>query len=143
MSALSVHPPRATMNGRFSETLDHQMPLSEDEQRILAEIEAHLYESDPQLVQQVAETTVYRHASRMIKWGVLGFVAGLAILVVSFASSLILGFAGFLIMLGSAFLIERNVRRIGKAGLESLTTSMKMSGIRDAIERRRRGSDDG
>lgn len=118
------------------------MPLSEDEQRILQEIEAKLYESDPELVQQVEETTVYRHGARMIKWGVLGFVAGLAILVVSFASSLLIGFIGFLIMLGSAFLVERNVRRVGKAGLQSLASSMKVTSLREAIERRRRGDAD-
>ncbi len=115
------------------------MPLSEDEQRILQEIEAKLYESDPQLVQQVEETTVYRHAARMIKWGVLGFVVGLAVLVGFFAVNLVVGIVGFLIMLGSAFLVERNVRRVGKAGLDSLTSSFKVGGLRDAIERRRRG----
>lgn len=117
------------------------MPLSEDEQRILSEIEAHLYESDPDLVQQVEETTVYRHGARMIKWGVLAFLGGLAILVLSFASSLVLGFVGFLIMLWAAFLIERNVRRVGKAGLQSLASSMKVTSLRDALERRRRGGD--
>lgn len=117
------------------------MPLSEDEQRILQEIEAQLYESDPQLVQQVEETTVYRHGARMIKWGVLAFLAGLALLVAFFASNLALGFAGFLVMLWAAFLIERNVRRVGKAGLQSLTSSMKVTNLRDALERRRRGGD--
>jgi hypothetical protein len=53
------------------------MPLSEDEQRILREIEANLSVTDPKLVQQVSDTTLYRHSSRMIKWAVLGFVAGL------------------------------------------------------------------
>lgn len=120
------------------------MPLSEDEQRILQEIEAQLSESDPRLVQQVEETTVYRHGARMIKWGILGFVLGLAVLVGTFAMSLILGVIGFLIMLGSAFLVERNVRRVGKAGLNSLTSSMKLGGLREAIDRRRRsgGSDE-
>ena len=50
------------------------MPLSEDEQRILQEIEAQFYANDPQLAQQVSETTLYRHASRNIKWAALGFV---------------------------------------------------------------------
>lgn len=117
------------------------MPLSEDEQRILQEIEAHLYESDPALVQQVEETTVYRHGARMIKWGVLLFLGGLALLVLSFASNLLLGFAGFLVMLWAAFLIERSVRRVGKAGLQSLASSMKVTSLRDAFERRRRGGD--
>src|SRR5882762_5287803 len=48
------------------------MPLSEDEQRILQEIEAQFYANDPQLAQQVSETTLYRHASRNIKWAALG-----------------------------------------------------------------------
>ena len=43
------------------------MPLSEDEQRILKEIEANLNETDPRLVQEVSETTLYRHSARAIK----------------------------------------------------------------------------
>lgn len=119
------------------------MPLSEDEQRILQEIEAQLYESDPDLVHQVEETTVYRHGARMIKWGILAFLGGLAILVLFFASNLIVGVIGFFIMLWAAFLIERNVRRVGKAGLQSLASSMKVTTLRDAIDRRRRGGDGG
>jgi hypothetical protein len=101
------------------------MPLSEDEQRILQEIEAQFYANDPQLAQQVSETTLYRHAARSIRWAVFGFVAGFVVLVASFATSLVLGFAGFLAMLACAFVIERNVRKLGRAGLESLTSQMK------------------
>ena len=54
------------------------MPLSEDEQRILREIEENLSATDPKLVQQVSDTTLYRHSARVIKWAVVGFVAGLA-----------------------------------------------------------------
>jgi hypothetical protein len=102
-----------------------EMPLSEDEQRILQEIEAQFYATDPQLAQQVSETTLYRHAARNIKWAALGFVAGFVVLVLSFASSLLIGFAGFLVMLACAFIVERNVRKLGRAGLDSLTASMK------------------
>lgn len=118
------------------------MPLSEDEQKILKEIEEQLFASDPDLVQQVEETTVYRHAARNIKWGVLGFLAGLAILVFFFTGNLFLGFVGFLVMLGCTFVIERNVRRMGRAGLASLTSSMRFSGLRDALQRRRRSGGD-
>src|SRR5438094_536673 len=82
------------------------MPLSEDEQRILQEIEAQFYANDPQLAQQVSETTLYRHATRNIKWAVLGFVVGFLVLLTSFASSLFFGFVGFLAMLGCALLVE-------------------------------------
>ena len=37
------------------------MPLSEDEERILNEIEDQLYETDPDLAREVSETTVYTH----------------------------------------------------------------------------------
>jgi hypothetical protein len=101
------------------------MPLSEDEQRILDQIEAQFYANDPQLAQQVSETTLYRHASRNIKWAALGFVLGFVVLLTSFASNLILGFVGFLAMLVCAFVIVNNVRKMGKAGLESITASVK------------------
>ena len=57
------------------------MPLSEDEQRILTEIENHLYESDPALVREVSETTVYTHAFRNLKWATAGFVLGVVLMV--------------------------------------------------------------
>jgi hypothetical protein len=125
------------------------MPLSEDEQRILQEIEAQFYATDPQLAQQVSETTLYRHAARSIRWAVLGFVAGFVVLVASFASSLILGFAGFLAMLACAFIVERNVRKLGRAGLESLTSQMKSARLKgilgdagDNVRRRFKKGDD-
>ena len=109
------------------------MPLSEDEQRILQEIEAQFYATDPQLAQQVSETTLYRHAARSIRWAVFGFVAGFVVLVASFASSLVLGFAGFLAMLACAFIVERNVRKLGRAGLESLTSQMKGTRLKGVL----------
>ena len=45
------------------------MPLSEDEQRILGEIEANLRASDPALVRQVASTAVYTALARMRESG--------------------------------------------------------------------------
>lgn len=109
------------------------MPLSEDEQRILQEIEAQFYATDPHLAQQVSETTLYRHAARNIKWAVFGFVAGFVLMVLSFASNLLLGFVGFMVMLGCAFVVERNVRKLGRAGLESLTSSMKGNRLRGVL----------
>jgi hypothetical protein len=101
------------------------MPLSEDEQRILKEIEANLIATDPGLAQQVSETTLYRHASRAIRWAVVGFVAGLVLLLLTFTQVLALGVVGFLVMLGCLLVIERNVRKLGKAGMQNLTASMR------------------
>ena len=101
------------------------MPLSEDEQRILRDIEDNLSVTDPKLVQQVSDTTLYRHAARMIRWAVAGFIVGLLILLATFTSVLALGVVGFLIMLFCLLVIERNVRKMGRAGLESLTGSLR------------------
>ena len=104
------------------------MPLSEEEQRILSEIERRFYASDPKTAHQLSTTTLYRHAGRNCKWAAAGFVAGLAILLVSFASSLLLGAAGFLIMLGSAFVFERNLRKMGRASWHEMTEAMRARG---------------
>jgi exosortase/archaeosortase len=109
------------------------MPLSEDEQRILKEIEDNLSETDPRLVQEVSETTLYRHSARAIKWAVVGFVAGLALLLFTFTRVLLLGVLGFLIMLACLLVIERNVRKLGKAGLDSLTSSVRGGALKNVF----------
>jgi hypothetical protein len=107
------------------------VPLSEDEQRILSEIEAKLYESDPGLARDIADTTVYTHAYRNLKWAMLAFVAGLVMLVLTLSVSFLLAFGGFLIMLAAALAVERNARRMGKAGIDQITRSMRAAGLRD------------
>ena len=109
------------------------MPLSEDEQRILSEIESHLYESDPELAREVAETTVYTHAFRNIKWAALGLLLGVVIMIWMLSTSYLLSFGGFLVMLGSLLFLERNARRVGKAGLGQVTQSMKGGGLRNMV----------
>jgi hypothetical protein len=109
------------------------MPLSEDEQRILKEIEENLSATDPKLVQQVSDTTLYRHAARVIKWSAAGFVAGLVLMVLTFTTTLVLGVVGFAIMLGCALAIEHNVRKLGRAGIESLTGSMRSGSIKNML----------
>ena len=109
------------------------MPLSEDEQRILSEIEQQLYQSDPALARDIADTTVYTHAYRNLKWSLLGFVVGLAALILTLGTSYLLAFGGFLVMLVSALAVERNARRLGRAGMQQMTQSMKAAGLKDAF----------
>ena len=107
------------------------MPLSEDEQRILHEIEQQFYERDPAFERGVGKTTLYRHAGRNLKWAALGFLAGFVLLVGSFATSLFLGFVGFAVMLGCAFIFERNLRKMGKAGWKQVTGSLKTTQVKE------------
>ena len=110
------------------------MPLSENEQQILRQIEDDLSATDPKLVQQVSDTTLYRHGARLIKWSAVGFVAGLLLMVFTFTTTLVLGVVGFLVMLGCALAIEQNVRKLGRAGLESLTGSMRNGALKTMLD---------
>jgi len=104
------------------------MPLSDEEQKILKEIEAQLNATDPDLVEQVSRTTLYRHAARMIRWAALGVLAGLVLLILTFADYTLVALIGFLIMLGCLLVIERNVRKLGRHGLQTLTGGWRASG---------------
>ena len=92
------------------------MPLSENEQQVL-QIEEDLSATDPKLVQQVTDTTLYRHRARLIKWSAVGFVAGLLLMVFTFTTTLVLGVVGFVVMLGcrARHRAERAQARPGRA----------------------------
>ena len=77
--------------------------------------------------------TLYRHSARVIKWAVVGFIAGLLLMVFTFTTTLILGVVGFLVMLGCALAIEHNVRKLGRAGMESLTGSMRNGALKNML----------
>jgi hypothetical protein len=106
------------------------VPLSEDEQRILQEIEQQFYEHDPHLAREVGSTTLYRHAGRNLKWSVAGFILGLVV-VVAFLQNLLVAFAGFVIMLGCALIFERNLRKMGRAGWQQMTETMRAGNLRE------------
>jgi hypothetical protein len=111
-----------------------QVPLSEDEQRILHEIERSFYEHDPAFAREVSEKTLYRHAGRNCKWAAFGFVAGLVLLLASFASTPVVGFLAFLLMLGSALVFERNLRKMGRAGWHDVTKTVRDRGFPDVLQ---------
>jgi hypothetical protein len=96
------------------------VPLSEDEQRILAEIEQQFYRDDPDFAQQVGETTLYRHASRNVKWAALGLLVSLVFTLVVF-TKLLLGLVGFGLMVICAGVLFHNLRKMGKAGYDQLS----------------------
>ena len=96
------------------------MPLSEDEERILSEIESQLRETDPQLAHQVSSTTVYTDA----------FVVALGASVLLLSVSYVLAFVGFLGMFAAALFIERSLRRIGRTGLREASQAMRSSSLR-------------
>jgi Protein of unknown function (DUF3040) len=87
------------------------MPLSEHEQRILAEIERRLLEEDPKFAHQVG-SSFRAHLGRRLKLAVVGFVLGLVVVISStFLENVAVGVAGFVIMLASVFVFVRTMRR--------------------------------
>jgi hypothetical protein len=113
---------------------DHGLvPLSEDEQRILFEIEQKLTESDPALAREVGSTTIYTHAFRNMKWATLTFILGVILMIATLSQSFLLAFGGFLVMLASALWFERNARKLGRAGLEQMTRSDRSAGFKDYL----------
>jgi Protein of unknown function (DUF3040) len=87
------------------------MPLSEHEQRILAEIERRLLEEDPKFAHQVG-SSFRAHLGRRLKLAVAGFILGLVVVISStFFENVAIGVAGFVIMLTCVFLFVRTMRR--------------------------------
>jgi len=109
------------------------VPLSEHEQRVLQELEQALYQQDPAIAHRLRSETVYRHAGRYLKWSVLGFVVGLAVMIAFFTTSVAVGFLGVLIMFASLVTFWTNLRRMGKAGLDDIGRSLRAEGIGNAI----------
>lgn len=101
------------------------MPLSENELRVLSEIEKNFYEHDSAFADRMRSETVYRHSGRNLKWAAAGFLIGFVATVATFTTSVYLGLAGFLVMLGCAVVFEENLRRMGKAGWQELTASAR------------------
>ena len=95
------------------------MPLSENEQRILAEIEDRLRREDPQLAKTVGRTSLYTHLARRIRWAGVGFVAGFVMLLF-FGVSTWLAIGGFAVMLVSALLIYRYLKQLTHDQLRSM-----------------------
>src|SRR5262245_13192213 len=106
------------------------MPLSEEEQRILSEIESQLRASDPDLARQVGSTTIYSHALRQLRWGVAAFVASLVLTVLLLTVNFVLAFVGFLAAVGSLVVCERAARRMGRAGIGEAGQALRANGIR-------------
>src|SRR5919206_1427221 len=95
------------------------MPLSDHEQRILEEIERRLAEEDPRLADQVANTSLYSHLARRIRWASVAFLLGFVMLL-AFALSLWVAAAGFATMLLSTLLIYRYLKQMGREQVRAL-----------------------
>ncbi|HXH58184.1 DUF3040 domain-containing protein [Iamia sp.] len=111
------------------------MPLSEDEQRILQQIEQQFYDQDPDLAGEIGRHSVYAHHLRLMKFATVTFILGVVVLVaaLAFEHSFVVAFLGFVVMLGAALWFERSLRKLGRAGVAQLTASMRERGFGDSL----------
>ena len=98
------------------------MPLSEDEQRILRQIEQEL-ESDPTFSERG-----YRVSRRRLIMLSVGLVVGLVLTVAGLTVSFWLAFVAFLGVLGLAVLLEAEIRVIGREKLGNLPINAWLAG---------------
>ena len=105
------------------------MPLSEHEQRILDEIEKRLAEEDPRLVESVSRTSLTTHLIRRIRWSLLVFILGFAMLMLFVLPQFGLWAAvvGFVLMLGSALLVYHYLKQMGRDQLRQLERGGRLS----------------
>ncbi len=106
------------------------MPLSEDEQRILRQIEQEL-EQDPTFSQRG-----YRVSRRRSLLLIFGLIVGLVITIGGLTVNFVVAFGGFVLVLVMAVMLEAELRLLGRERLGELPISAWLSG-------RRSGTPDG
>ena len=95
------------------------MPLNEDEQRILEEIERQFYEEDPELARSVAEASLRSKFKPRRRLAIAGFVLGLVVMLASFTTSVWIAAGGFLVMLASAGWFAMSLRKPHEGGSDT------------------------
>jgi Flp pilus assembly protein TadB len=98
------------------------VPLSEDEQRILRQIEQELA-SDPSFAQRG-----YRVSRRRLVVLSLALVVGLVLTVAGLTVSFLLAFAAFVGVLIVAFLLESEIRVLGREKIGNLPINAWLTG---------------
>lgn len=80
------------------------MPLSEEELRLLEQMERALVAEDPKFASTLRGTRMRQHARRQMIAGIFAFVVGVALLMSGAVLKIIpLGIFGFVVMLASAY----------------------------------------
>lgn len=110
------------------------MPLNEEEQRILAEIERQFHAEHPDSARRFSSTTLQRYLARNCRWAGLGFIVGLVVLFAAFATSWIVGILGFLLMVASAVVLVQNLRRMSRLGIEQMTRTLNNRHLSQTVD---------
>lgn len=110
------------------------MPLSDHEQRLLEQMERALYAEDPKFADSLRKTRRPVVDRKRTVLGIVGALAGLAILLAGVATSVpLIGVVGFLAMVAGAFVTYNGfTTKKTETGAESGTGAMPQSTARPA-----------
>ena len=119
------------------------MPLSDHEQRLLDEIEQALYAEDPKFAAAVRSARTRSRTRRSIGLGVLGVIAGLALVLVGlFTTVIVLSVVGFVLLVGACGFIAQTLRGRDRGtpapASGSAPRAPRHSGLRSRMEDRLR-----
>ena len=117
------------------------MPLSDREQRILAEIEHQLRSEDPRLARTVGTKVSVRSPRGRLRYAALGTLVGLVMLF-GIVVHIAWGLAGFVLMLVSAVYAGNLLKSLGADRADGLSGQLKGGWGRYVDGRRRPPSDD-
>lgn len=113
------------------------VPLSEQEQRMLEQIERALYAEDPKFAHAVRSTNPQVHYKRRIVKAVLGFVLGVVALMTGLVVNvmpitIVISLSGFLLMVVCAVWALSSIKRMNGSGTESEAAASQPSPSRPA-----------
>ena len=106
------------------------MPLSEEELRLLEQMERALVADDPKLASTLRGASIRRHARRRAYLAGGAFLVGVVVLMTGAVMSMtIVGIVGFVVMLGSAYVFVTAWRRgIGPSDVDEIQQAIRDCG---------------
>ena len=100
------------------------MPLSEDEQRILRQIEEQL-QADPSFALKVNQRHHQRHTRHRLVWSIVGLILSLCVIIAALHVSAWLSFLAFGAMLVSGVYLERELSARGRDQLSRIPEELR------------------
>jgi Protein of unknown function (DUF3040) len=100
------------------------MPLSEEEQRILRQIEEQL-QADPSFALKVNTRSHHGVSGRRLVWSILALVASLALAIAALQISAWLSFAAFVAMVVAGVILERELSARGRDQLSRIPDELR------------------
>jgi hypothetical protein len=113
------------------ELMGGTVPLSEHEQRQLEQIEQALYAEHPRFAKAVRAADPQVHYKRRVVYAALGFVLGLALLVVGVSTYWEISVAGFVVMLASCYWAALSYRRMNGIATGRVSIKDRRAGRKD------------